>query len=288
MVVMALATACPACPALLLNTYNSLAACAGFPLSRSSSSSLVCLMRAETFSSIASELIPCECRSIHRASARMIWFSRMARWILSIICTVRSATSGKRRAPAERQRTTFSVRWYRRAALLAPCVVPDVVLRAPCVVPDVVLRAPRVVPDAVPCQTSASQWKAWRAWWATSGRQHLTPSELQARPQVQTQPRIQKEQERFDDRPALVPNVHPCQAPGLLPSCTSPKFQRVGIDLNQPSRGDKPVRALARVMVWPPATVIARPGPSKGVSNRRDRATAPIEDICHHAFRGLI
>ena len=43
------------------------------------------LMRAETFASIAGELIPCECKSIHRASARMIWFSRMARWILSII-----------------------------------------------------------------------------------------------------------------------------------------------------------------------------------------------------------
>ena len=34
------------------------------------------LMRAETFANIASELTPCECRSVHRASARMIWFSK--------------------------------------------------------------------------------------------------------------------------------------------------------------------------------------------------------------------
>ena len=143
--------------------------------------------------------------------------------------------------------TTFSLRWYRRAALrvalCAPCGVPDVVLHAPCVVPDAVLRGPRVVPDAVPYQTSASQWKAWRAWWAASGRQHLTPSELQARLQVQTQLRIQKEQERFDDRPASIPNVHPYQAPCLLPSCTSPKFQRVAIDLNQPGRWQQIHRA---------------------------------------------
>ena len=38
--------------------------CAGFPSSCSSSNSLVRLIRAETFSSVASELIPCECRSI--------------------------------------------------------------------------------------------------------------------------------------------------------------------------------------------------------------------------------
>ena len=103
----------------------------------------------------------------------------------------------------------------------APCVVPGVVLRAPCVVPDAVLRGPRVFPDAVPYQTSASQWKAWRAWWV-SGRQRLTPSESEARLRVQTQLRIQEEQERFDDRPASIPNVHPYQAPGLLPPCTSP------------------------------------------------------------------
>ena len=103
----------------------------------------------------------------------------------------------------DRQPTTSSLRWCRRAALrvalCALCGVPDVVLHAPCVVPDAVLHGPRVVPDAVPYQTSTSQRKAWRA---SSGRQHLTPSELQARPQVQAQLRIQKEQERFDDRPA--------------------------------------------------------------------------------------
>src|SRR6267142_4994590 len=105
----------------------------------------------------------------------------------------------------DRQRTTFSARRYRRAArhvaLRALCAALRVALCAPCVVPDVVLCAPCVVPDAVPYQTSASQWTAWRAWWAAcwSGLQHVTPSELQARPQVQTQPRIQKEQERFDD-----------------------------------------------------------------------------------------
>jgi hypothetical protein len=123
----------------------------------------------------------------------------------------------------------------RHGALRALCAFVRVVLRAPSVVPDVVLRAQSVVPDAAPYQTSASQWTAWRAW-CWSGLQQVTPSELQARPQVQTQPRIQKEQERFDDRPASIPNVHPCQAPGLLPSCTSHKFQRAGIDLNQPGR----------------------------------------------------
>jgi hypothetical protein len=46
--------------------------------------------------------------------------------------------------------------------------------------------------------------------------------------------RIQKEQERFDDRPASIPNIHPYQAPGLLPACTLSKFQGVSIDLNQP------------------------------------------------------
>src|SRR6476660_825947 len=102
----------------------------------------------------------------------------------------------------DRQRTTFSVRWYRHVALRALCAALRVALCASCVVPDV-----------VPYQTSASQWKAWQAWWAASGRQHLTPSELQARLQVQTQLRIQKEQERFDDRPASIPNVHPYQAP---------------------------------------------------------------------------
>ena len=140
-----------------------------------------------------------------------------------------------------RQWTTFSARRHRRAArhvaLRALCVALRVALCAQCVV-DVVLCAPCVVPDAVPYQTSAFQWTAWRAWWAASGLQPVSPSELQARPQVQTQPRIQKEQERFDDRPASVPNVRPCQAPGLLPSCTSYKFQRVGIDLRwqRPSR----------------------------------------------------
>ena len=104
---------------------------------------------------------------------------------------------------------------------------------------------PCVVPDAVPYQTSAFQWTAWRAWWAASGLQPVSPSELQARQQVQTQPRIQKEQERFDDRPASVPNVHPCQAPGLLPSRTSHKFQRVGIDPNQPGRWQQSVSRTA-------------------------------------------
>ena len=125
----------------------------------------------------------------------------------------------------------------------ALCASLRAVLHARCVVPDVVLRAPCVVPDAVPYQTSASQWRAWRAWW-WSGLQQVIPSELQARPQVQTQPRIQKKQERFDDRPASLPNVHPCQAPGLLPACTSHKFLRVGLDLNQPGRWQKnPYRA---------------------------------------------
>ena len=138
----------------------------------------------------------------------------------------------------DRQRTTFSARQYRRArhvALRALCAVPRAALRAPCAVPDVVRRALCAVPDVAPYQTSASQWTAWRAW-CWSGLQQVTPSELQAGPQVQTQPRIQKEQERFDDRPASIPNAHPCQAPGLLPSCTSHKFQRAGIDLNQPGR----------------------------------------------------
>ena len=123
-----------------------------------------------------------------------------------------------------RQRTTFSARRYHHVALRALCAAPRGALRAPCGVPDVFLCAPCVVPDAAPYQTSASQWTALRAW-CLSGLQQVTPSELQARPQVQTQPRIQKEQERFDDRPASVPNVHPCQAPGLLPSCTSHKLQ---------------------------------------------------------------
>jgi hypothetical protein len=155
-------------------------------------------------------------------------------------CARPSRYACRRRSP------TFSVRRYRRAALCAPCaslgvvlrvrcVVPDAVLRAPRVVPDAVLRAPRVVLDAAPCQTSVSQWTAWRAW-CWSALQHLTQSALQVTTQVRTQPRIQKEQERFDDRPASVPNVHPCQAPGLLPSCRSHKFQRAGIDLNQPDR----------------------------------------------------
>ena len=141
----------------------------------------------------------------------------------------------------DRQRTTFSARRERRAALRALCAALRVALCAPCVVPDVVLCAPCVVPDAVPYQTSASQWTAWRAWWAAcwSGLQHVTPSELQARPQVQPQQRIQKAQERFDDRPASVPNVHPCQAPGFAASCTSHKFQSVGIDLSQPAVGNK-------------------------------------------------
>jgi hypothetical protein len=51
---------------------NSLAAYAGFASSCSSSSSLVRLIRAETFASVACELAPCECKSIHRSSARMI------------------------------------------------------------------------------------------------------------------------------------------------------------------------------------------------------------------------
>ena len=143
---------------------------------------------------------------------------------------------------------TFSARWScRRARPVARrvlCAVPRVALRAPCAVPDVVLRAQRVVPDAAPYQTSASQWTAWRAW-CWSGLQQVTPSELQASPQVQTQPRTQKEQERCDDRPASVPNVHPCQAPGLLPSCTSHKFQRVGIDPNQPGRWQQSVSRTA-------------------------------------------
>jgi hypothetical protein len=133
----------------------------------------------------------------------------------------------------DRQRTTFSARRWGHAALRALCAAPGVALCALCAVPDVVLCAPCVVPDAAPYQSSASQWTAWRAW-CWSGLQQVTPSELQARPQVQTQPRIQKEQEHFDDRPASVPNVHPCQAPGLLPSCTSHKFQRAGIDPDQP------------------------------------------------------
>jgi hypothetical protein len=111
----------------------------------------------------------------------------------------------------DRQRTTFSARRYRHVALRALCAAPRGAVRAPCGVPDVFLCAPCVVPDAAPYQTSASQWTALRAW-CLSGRQQVTPSELQARPQVQTQPRIQKKQERFDDRPASVPNVHPCQA----------------------------------------------------------------------------
>ena len=135
----------------------------------------------------------------------------------------------------------------RHVALRALCAAPRVALCARCAVPDVVLCAPCVVPDAAPYQTSASQWTAWRAW-CWSGLQQVTPSELQARPQVQTQPRIQKEQERFDDRPASVPNVHPCQAPGLLPSCTSHKFQRAGIDLNQPGRGNK---SISRTTIAP-------------------------------------
>ena len=150
-------------------------------------------------------------------------------------------------APAgPNERLLFLLGGRRRARPVARrvlCAVPRAALRAPCAVPDVVLRAPCVVPDAAPYQTSASQWTAWRAW-CWSGLQQVTPSELQARPQVQTQPRIQKEQERFDDRPASVPNVHPCQAPGLLPSCTSRKFQRAGIDLNQPGRWQQnPYRA---------------------------------------------
>ena len=153
---------------------------------------------------------------------------------------------------AERQRITFSARRYRRArhvALRALCAVPRAALRAPSAVPDVVLRAPSVVPDAAPYQTSASQWTAWRAW-CWSGLQQGTPSELQARPQVQTQPRIQKEQERFDDRPASLPNVHPCQAPSLLPSCTTLKFQRIGIDLNQPNCGDKSLSSTGNARYW--------------------------------------
>jgi len=122
------------------------------------------------------------------------------------------------------QPATFSARRYRRVrhgALRALCAFVRVVLRAPSVVPDVVLRAQSVVPDAAPYQTSASQWTAWRAW-CWSGLPQVTPSELQASPQVQTQPRIQKERERFDDRPASILNVHPYQAPSLQPSRTSP------------------------------------------------------------------
>jgi hypothetical protein len=138
----------------------------------------------------------------------------------------------------DRQQITFFARRYRHArhvALRVLCAVPRVALRAPCAVPDVVRRARSAVPDVAPYQTSASQWTAWRAW-CWSGLQQGTPSELRARPQVQTQPRIRKEKERFDARPASIPNVHPCQAPGLLPSSTPHKFQRAGIDLNQSGR----------------------------------------------------
>ena len=131
----------------------------------------------------------------------------------------------------------FSLRWYRRAALrvalYVPCGVSDVVLHALCVVPDAVLRGPRVVPDAVPYQTSASQWKAWRG--AASGRQHLTPSELQARLQVQTQLRIQKSKSASTTDQLRIPNVHPYQAPfaALLHVA---QIARVAIDLNQAGR----------------------------------------------------
>jgi hypothetical protein len=99
---------------------------------------------------------------------------------------------------------TFSLRQHRRAALraarCAPSVALDAVLFAPFVDPGAALCAPCVFPDAAPCPTAVSQWKALRAWSVRlrSERQHLTPSELQARPRARTRLRIHKEQERFD------------------------------------------------------------------------------------------
>jgi len=96
-----------------------------------------------------------------------------------------------RRSFAALGTTTFSARWYRSArsvALRVLCAAPRVALRALYAVPDVVLRVPFAVPAAAPCQTLAPPWTAWRAW-CWSGLQRVTPSELQARPQLQMRPR---------------------------------------------------------------------------------------------------
>src|SRR6478735_2408978 len=138
---------------------------------------------------------------------------------------------------------TFSARWSlcRRARPVARRVLYAAARVALCArfgVPGAVRFARFAVPDGALFPTSARLWAAswaWRApWW--SGLPPVTPSELQAWSQVQTPPRIQIKRVHYDDRPASIPNVHPCQAPGLLPSCTSHKFQRAGIDLNQPGR----------------------------------------------------
>ena len=152
----------------------------------------------------------------------------------------------------DRQRTTFFCSGVRGVTpLFAPCAPLLLVLCAPCAFP-VVLCSPRVVPDAAPYQSFGPS-VVGVAGVVLVWLQQVTPSELQARPQVQTQPRIQKEQERFDDRPASVPNVHPCQAPGLLPFFTSHKFQRACIDPNQPDRGEK---SISRTTIAPLAMPI--------------------------------
>src|SRR6476620_3083651 len=106
--------------------------------------------------------------------------------------------------PAARRSPTFSVRRYRRARRVAHralCAALVVALRAPCVAPDAVQRARIAVPDAAPYQTSpyrsVASWARWASCWF--GLQPVTPAELQARPPVQTQPRIQKAQECFYD-----------------------------------------------------------------------------------------
>ena len=78
-------------------------------------------------------------------------------------------------------------------SFVAPCA-PFLTPLVPCAVPDVVLLARFAAPDGARFPTSARLWGAswaWRArWW--SELPLATPSELQARPQVQTPSRLKE------------------------------------------------------------------------------------------------
>ncbi len=111
------------------------------------------------------------------------------------------AEAGRSPLLARNEPITFSARWWRgqvwcrRARPVARrvlCAALGAALCVRCGVLGAVLFARFAAPDGALSQTSArlraASW-AWRVWW-WSGLQRVTPSELQARLQVQTQPRI--------------------------------------------------------------------------------------------------
>ena len=143
------------------------------------------------------------------------------------------------------ERSIFFARWWalwwgccrgRPVARRVLCVALGAALCVRCGVPDAVLFARFAAPDGAPSQTSArlrvASW-AWRVpWW--SGLPPLTSPKLRARPQGQTQPRIQGKQVRCDDRPVSAPNIHSfSRSQFAAPSEHVTNVERLVIDLDQ-------------------------------------------------------